>query len=69
MAKKVNYNTDYTKELRKGQKPKFVKNRLCPKCDSKLVILPPDRVWCEKTKCIYGELHIIGEGTYLLETE
>lgn len=66
---KINYNIDYKKELKTGQEPKFVKDRKCPRCGSKLVVLPPDRVWCTSDRCTYGEMHIVGRGTADLETE
>lgn len=58
----MGHNKDYTKELKKGQKPMFLKNRTCPKCESRLVALPPDRAWCEDSDCNYGEMHLIGNG-------
>lgn len=55
------YNQDYFKEIGKAS-PQLVKDTLCPKCQSYLGIIRPDRVWCINTECNYGELHIVGEG-------
>lgn len=55
------YNKDYFKEIGKTP-PQLVKDRVCPKCQSYLGIIRPDRVWCINTECNYGELHIVGEG-------
>lgn len=60
------HNRDYLKEL-KGQPAKFIKDRNCPECESRIVALPPDRAWCTNRKCNYGELHLIGNG--VLEEE
>ena len=63
------HNKDYKKELPEGQKPIFLKNRVCPECDSKIVALPPDRAWCESSDCNYGEMHIIGDGVMAEQME
>jgi len=57
----MGHNKDYKKELVEGQTVLFLK-RKCPKCNSKLVALPPDRAWCESVECNYGEMHVIGDG-------
>lgn len=33
----------------------------CPKCGQRLILIPPDTVWCENEFCNCSELHIIGD--------
>lgn len=63
------HNQDFRKELPKGHEVKYLKKRNCPKCNNRLVALPPDRVWCVDSKCNYGEMHLIGNGVQGLELE
>ena len=58
MAKKKNYN--YFQNI--SHEPLILAERVCPKCESELGAIKPDRVWCTNEKCNYGELHIIGNG-------
>ncbi len=34
----------------------------CPKCGQRVILIPPDTVWCENEKCNHSELHIVGRG-------
>ena len=56
------HNKDFRKELQEGQEIKYLVARTCPKCNGKIIALPPDRAWCENTECNYAEMHIIGDG-------
>ena len=57
-------NTDYYKEVSINNQPSAIlKDRVCPKCNSKLGAIHPERVWCINEKCNYSELHIVGKGT------
>ena len=54
--------TDYYKEIG-TQKPAILKHQLCPKCNSELGAIHPDRVWCTNKECNYAQLHLVGKGT------
>ena len=60
----MSHNKDYTKELPTNSKIFIISDRTCPRCFDKLVVLPPDRVWCINKECDYGEMHLIGKGVY-----
>lgn len=65
----INHNKDYRKEIAENHIVMYVVDKNCPECNSRLVVLPPDRVWCESIDCNYSQLHIIGDGVAHLKTE
>lgn len=63
------HNKDYTKELPEGSPVFAIKDRNCPTCGKRLIVLPPDRAWCASPDCNYGEYYLVGEGAYEQELE
>ena len=51
---------DYYKKVKI---PAILDNVFCPKCNSELGAIHPDRIWCTNNKCSYAELHLTGDGT------
>jgi len=64
----VKCNTDYRKELRENQEVRFLEGKCCPRCKQRLVVLPPERIWCESVSCTYAEMHLVGNGVSELKT-
>ena len=53
-------NRDYFKEIGNAP-PVIIKDKLCPKCNSQLGVIQPDRIWCINPNCDYCVLLLTGD--------